>query len=152
MAMPHLRGLGLAALAGIMAAAGCTVVVDDPPPRPRPGPQVCTQEYAPVCARRGGDTRTFTNACYARANDYRILYRGECSRPGGPRPPAQPNPPPGSAPPGASNPPGTSGRPPQVCTQEYGPVCARRGNDTRTFSSSCDAQAASYRVLYRGPC
>ena len=42
----------------------------------RPG--FCTREYAPVCARRGRDVRTFPNACEARAADYRILGPGAC--------------------------------------------------------------------------
>ncbi|TPN77528.1 peptidase [Mesorhizobium sp. CU2] len=38
----------------------------------------CTREYAPVCARRHGDVRTFPNACEARAADYRIVGDGPC--------------------------------------------------------------------------
>ncbi len=41
-------------------------------------PVACTREYAPVCARRGRDVRTFGNACEARAADYRIVGRGRC--------------------------------------------------------------------------
>jgi hypothetical protein len=38
----------------------------------------CTREYAPVCARRHGQMRTFPNACEARASDYRIVGDGPC--------------------------------------------------------------------------
>lgn len=38
----------------------------------------CTREYAPVCARRHGEVRTFPNACEARAADYRIVGDGPC--------------------------------------------------------------------------
>ncbi|TPJ81358.1 Kazal-type serine protease inhibitor domain-containing protein [Mesorhizobium sp. B2-6-2] len=38
----------------------------------------CTREYAPVCARRHGQVRTFPNACEARAADYRIVGDGPC--------------------------------------------------------------------------
>ena len=38
----------------------------------------CTREYAPVCARRHGQMRTFPNACEARAADYRIVGDGPC--------------------------------------------------------------------------
>ncbi|RAZ89581.1 peptidase [Mesorhizobium hawassense] len=38
----------------------------------------CTREYAPVCARRHGQERTFPNACEARAADYRIVGDGPC--------------------------------------------------------------------------
>jgi hypothetical protein len=47
-----------------------------PPPSPRP--IVCTREYRPVCARRGGHVRTFGNACTAEAAGYRIMYPGPC--------------------------------------------------------------------------
>ncbi|RUW24370.1 peptidase [Mesorhizobium sp. M4B.F.Ca.ET.215.01.1.1] len=41
-------------------------------------PTFCTREYAPVCARRGGQLRTFPNGCEARAADYRIIGDGPC--------------------------------------------------------------------------
>lgn len=44
----------------------------------RDRPRACTREYAPVCARRGRDVRTFGNACEARAADYRIVGPGRC--------------------------------------------------------------------------
>lgn len=47
-------------------------------PGPDRPPRACTREYAPVCARRGRDVRTFGNACEARAADYRILGAGRC--------------------------------------------------------------------------
>jgi hypothetical protein len=47
-----------------------------PPPRP---PQACTMEYRPVCATRRGQVRTFSNACSARAEDWRIVdNEGPC--------------------------------------------------------------------------
>lgn len=43
------------------------------------GPVACTREYAPVCATSRGVTRTFPNACEARAADYRIVRQnGPC--------------------------------------------------------------------------
>lgn len=48
-----------------------------PPRPPRPGP-MCTMEYAPVCAMKGRDRKTFGNACQARAQGYRIIANGEC--------------------------------------------------------------------------
>ncbi|MES0021947.1 MULTISPECIES: Kazal-type serine protease inhibitor domain-containing protein [unclassified Mesorhizobium] len=41
-------------------------------------PTFCTREYAPVCARRHGELRTFPNACEARAADYRVVEDGPC--------------------------------------------------------------------------
>ena len=45
---------------------------------PRRQPQACTREYAPVCARAGRDTRTFPNACEARAANFRVIGSGRC--------------------------------------------------------------------------
>ncbi len=47
----------------------------------RPGggnQQVCTREYAPVCARRGGQVRTFGNQCEADSAGFQTIARGEC--------------------------------------------------------------------------
>lgn len=41
-------------------------------------PTMCTQEYAPVCARSGRQDRTFGNACQARAAGYTVRYQGQC--------------------------------------------------------------------------
>jgi hypothetical protein len=43
---------------------------------------VCTLQYQPVCATRGGMTRTYGNACQARADGARIIAQGECRRRG----------------------------------------------------------------------
>ena len=81
---------GLAVTAVMLA--GCVVVEDGPghrPPPPRPGgPTACTFEYAPVCGERRGDRQTFSNACLARADGYRVAYGGQCraSRPDRPGP------------------------------------------------------------------
>ena len=126
----NLARAGGASLIAALALASCTVVVDEGPrPLPPDRPQFCTREYDPVCARDGRDVRTFGNACSARAEGYRILYPGECRRGGPNRPP-----------------------PPQFCTQQYDPVCARRGRDVRTFGNACEARADRYRILYEGRC
>lgn len=127
---------GLAVTATVLAA--CTVVVDEGPGfRPPPGPRepaACTREYAPVCGQRGGDRRTFGNACMARADGYRIVSQGECRR-------------------GPSGPGSGWNRPPQqACTMEYRPVCAQRGNQRRTFGNACSAEAEGFRVLRPGEC
>ena len=90
-------------------------------------PQVCTREYAPVCAvGRGGGPRTFSNACVARSEGYRVIYPGQCRGQG-------------------------AGRP-QACPMIYAPVCAQRGWRIRTFGNSCQARADGYRVIRRGRC
>lgn len=40
--------------------------------------QFCTRQYDPVCARRGGDVRTFGNECEAGAAGFRVISGGPC--------------------------------------------------------------------------
>lgn len=115
----------IAAFAALLAVAACTVVVDDPGPRPGTRPSVCTREFAPVCARRGDARRTFSNACQADSANWRIVHSGECR----------------AAPP-----------PERFCTREYRPVCASRGDQRRTFSNACEADRANWRVQHSGEC
>lgn len=119
--------VALMALGVLALLSACTVVVDDggPPPRPGPRPEYCTREYAPVCARRGGDRKTFANGCLAQQQDYRILYEGECRR---------------------------NDDEGYYCTREYRPVCARRGDQLRTFPNRCEAESQDWRVIDNGPC
>lgn len=172
---------GAAVVATVLAA--CTVVVDEGPgyrpPPPRPDrPAMCTREYAPVCGQRGNDSRTFGNACMARADGYRIVGQGECrpqractmdyrpvcgERRGdrrtfsnacvadaeGYRVVSS-----GECRRGGGSGWGSGGgRPPaQACTREYAPVCARRDGVVRTFGNACEAEAARHRVIRRGAC
>lgn len=167
-----------AGLAGILTIlAACTVVVDEPGPLPPSPGGICTREYAPVCGQRGGDRQTFGNSCVARSEGYRVIYGGACRR-DEPRPEVctreyrpvcgerrgqrqtfgnacvaraegfrviregQCR---GDAI-------GNDDFPPQACTREYAPVCARRGRDVRTFPNACEARVADYQVVDRGPC
>ncbi|CCV08797.1 Protease inhibitor Kazal-type (fragment) [Mesorhizobium metallidurans STM 2683] len=123
------QGFAVLLLSAVLAA--CTVVVDEGPGYrpPRPGPQFCTKQYDPVCARRGGDRQTFANTCLAERAGYRIIRDGQC-RDGG----------------------GGGGEEQTFCTREYAPVCARRRGELRTFPNACEARAADYRVVDNGPC
>ena len=116
------------AIFGLALLSACTVVVDEPRPGPRPGPQFCSREYDPVCARRGGERRTFGNACEADRAGYRIIRDGECRRDV------------------------VIEEQPRFCTREYRPVCARRGDTVRTFGNACEADSAGYRVIDNGEC
>ena len=144
----------LAAVCGVTLLSACTVVVEE---EPLPGPQFCTREYDPVCARRGNERQTFPNACEADRAGYRVSYRGECRREGGQwsggggqwngrpgggsgewnqRPPR----------------PGPGSERPTMCTREYRPVCATSRGRVRTFGNACEADVAGWRVIDDRPC
>lgn len=117
-------------LAALISA--CTVVVEEEGPRPRPPrpePDFCTREYAPVCGQRRGERQTFSNACLADQAGYRVVRDGPC-RGGG----------------------GDGGDDSSFCTREYAPVCGRRGDRLRTFPNACEARAADYFIIDNGPC
>ena len=129
-----MRWLAVAATAAVLAS--CVVVEPGPGSGPWPpssdGPQFCTREYDPVCARDGRERRTFSNACEARSEGYRVLYEGQCRR-------ADPGP-------------GGGGDEPRFCTREYRPVCGANGRQIRTFGNACEADAAGYRIIRQRPC
>lgn len=43
-------------------------------------------------------------------------------------------------------------RPGPMCTREYDPVCAERYGERQTFSNSCLAEIAGFRIVRRGEC
>jgi Kazal-type serine protease inhibitor domain len=135
----------IAALA--IGLSACTVTVDEgnPPPRPGPGPDrpgICSRDYNPVCAQRGGERKTFVNGCIADSRGFDVIYRGEC-RVGPPLTPRPPRP-------GDPRPlPDDTG---VVCPTIYAPVCARQGGVVRTFANSCVAGASGFRVIGDGEC
>jgi len=136
----------VASLLSLMLAS-CVVVEEGPgpgprPPRPDPGPQFCTREYDPVCARRGNDRQTFANSCMAEAAGYRIIRGGECRGGGGD----------GGWNGGGGGWNGGGGGNQQFCTREYRPVCGQRGGSLRTFPNACEADSAGFRVVDNGPC
>ena len=48
--------------------------------------QVCTQEYAPVCARLGGNMTTYSNQCFAKAAGAEVIAQGACAASSSPAP------------------------------------------------------------------
>ena len=118
-----LRGF-LALFAVLVVAAGCTVNVKPPSPRP---PQACTFEYEPVCAQRGREQRNFSNTCVARTAGFEVVHRGQCRGSAGPDRPV-------------------------ACTMEFVPVCAVRGSRAQTFSNACLARADGFTPVRQGRC
>jgi hypothetical protein len=68
--------------AGCAKADGAKVVREgqcgDPTPKPTKTPIFCIETYIPVCAVRDGVQKTYSNGCFARADDAKVVADGEC--------------------------------------------------------------------------
>ena len=53
----------------------------DPTPTPTKTPIFCTENYDPVCGVKDGATKTYSNACFAKADDANVVADGECPKP-----------------------------------------------------------------------
>lgn len=63
----------------IVHAGQCRRQTPRPPSPPiTERPKVCPQIYAPVCASRGAERRTFDNECVARGNGFTVIRNGTC--------------------------------------------------------------------------
>lgn len=130
-------------------------------------PTACGEIFSQVC---GCDGVTYDNPCLANAagmnvastgpcpavcfggdcgaDEYCMYAPGQCG--GGPYPPVAALAPPGGvAAPLLVAPTGTCQPIPEVCTDDYTPVC---GCDGMTYSNSCGAAAAGMSVSYAGEC
>jgi hypothetical protein len=118
-------------------------------------PEVCTDEFDPVC---GCDGETYGNACAANAAGVSVASEGECEQPGGETcggllgaqcgddqfcdfaPDAAC---------GAADQTGVCTDIPEACTFEFNPVC---GCDDNTYPNACAANSAGVSVARQGEC
>jgi sugar lactone lactonase YvrE len=50
-------------------------------PKPTPTPIFCTENYDPVCGSKDGAAKTYSNACFAKADGATVTAAGECPKP-----------------------------------------------------------------------
>lgn len=109
-------------------------------------PEVCPQIFDPVC---GCDGKTYSNSCFAFANDTSVAHEGECQGPT-----CSTNLECGAGEYCAKrgfncNGQGMCSFQPEACPQIFDPVC---GCDGQTYSNSCFAAAAGVNVASDGLC
>ncbi|MBA2542143.1 MAG: hypothetical protein H0V17_21055 [Deltaproteobacteria bacterium] len=116
-----------------------------------PTPEFCTEQFDPVC---GCDDQTYGNACEANAAGVSVISQGACEVACGARA--------GdtcsadqyckfelNAICGHADGQGACAPRPEICTQQFEPVC---GCDSQTYSNECMAGAAGVGVLHLGAC
>lgn len=110
-----------------------------------PRPEICTAIYQPVC---GEDGRTYGNGCVA-CQTVNWYFDGECT----PREPGQPQSGPAGQPQQPSEQGGTAEEPeptgdfifctsprPEICTQQYSPVCGTVDTGIRCVTEPCPSE------------
>ena len=70
---------------GCAKADGADVVQEgqcgEATPQPTKTPIFCTENYDPVCGVKDGAQKTYSNACFAKADDANVVAAGECPKP-----------------------------------------------------------------------
>ncbi|NOX58121.1 MAG: hypothetical protein GXP29_04595 [Planctomycetes bacterium] len=116
-------------------------------------PEVCTEEFIPVC---GCDGETYSNACKAAAAGANIASQGACSGSADSCGGLAGVPcedgfycqfPEGTC--GAADQSGTCAETPEVCAEIFQPVC---GCDDQTHENACQAAVSSVSILSQGEC
>jgi Kazal-type serine protease inhibitor domain len=41
-------------------------------------PEICTEQYLPVCGKKNGVTKTYSNGCFARLDGAKVIAKGPC--------------------------------------------------------------------------
>ena len=49
--------------------------------KPTPTPIFCIETYIPVCGAKDGAQKTYSNACFAKADGANVISDGECPKP-----------------------------------------------------------------------
>ncbi len=69
------KRLSLIALAALIVPVAARAA--DDPTQPR-RPEVCSEQYNPVCAEKGGTRQTYSNACFAKLAQAALVSDGQC--------------------------------------------------------------------------
>jgi hypothetical protein len=66
----------------LMAAAALALGAGGPgaaaEKKPAAEPVLCMELYQPVCGSKGTATKTYSNACFAKADGAKVVSQGEC--------------------------------------------------------------------------